>query len=251
MACTVSIVEADEVIDLGDVMRSNVRRLRELRGLTVRGLAEGRLKPLGSPITGSTVSKIESGARSISVEDWTALSIGLRAPMTAFVLVPRHDDWTAWSPRQEDREWVVGVEWVAVAQGILVHRDHTAAWLSGEAVARDESGRALVGEGEWQEYLSAAPAAQRVREELFRQPTLLALGTLEAALMEVLAGGSGSRAGWSNPIEVTREGMAAHLGDSLERLSDWVRPLVKDVLAGRTPGVYMDEPDVPEGKTHA
>lgn len=60
----------------GDRLPSNVRQLRERRGLTVRQLS-ARLTELGRPILPSGITKIEQGQRRVDADDLVALAVAL------------------------------------------------------------------------------------------------------------------------------------------------------------------------------
>lgn len=72
---------------------ANVRRVRELRGLTIYGLASA-LSAVNRPIAPSAVAKIERKERQVTVDDLTALAVVLGVSPSALLLplTDRTDD---------------------------------------------------------------------------------------------------------------------------------------------------------------
>lgn len=247
----------EHTLTLTEVLRFNTRRLRELRGLTVRGLA-ARLEAVGSVITSSSVSKIESGTRAISVPDWSALSIALNAPMTAFVIVPDVDDREAWSPRtaMEDRQWAADINLVEVAENVYCSAPMMDKWLAGQQWLRSDIAPWTVGESALEDFIHAGTPSQRRLHQVFRHPAMAELTTLTSLVTEVLTGkGHPANARLTGMPEgnlgVTRKAMADMLKEHTRRLSVLV-DLLSDAVTGdpespaRTPGKYMDD----EGWAH-
>jgi transcriptional regulator with XRE-family HTH domain len=81
---------ATQVEATGQHVRDNVTRLRKARGLTTYQLAQ-RLAEIGRPIPQSGISRIESGARRVDVDDLAALAIALGVSPSA-LLLPLDDD---------------------------------------------------------------------------------------------------------------------------------------------------------------
>lgn len=74
----------------GETVRENISRVRRERGLTLRALSE-RLAELGRPISNSSISQVETGARRVDVDDLVAFAIALDvSPNT--LLMPAHYD---------------------------------------------------------------------------------------------------------------------------------------------------------------
>ncbi|MFI7329379.1 helix-turn-helix domain-containing protein [Streptomyces rubiginosohelvolus] len=71
----------------GSVAAKNVRRIRELRGLTKKALAE-RTGAAGCPIPPLGISRIEKGERRIDVDDLLALAQALQVPYAQLVEPP-------------------------------------------------------------------------------------------------------------------------------------------------------------------
>lgn len=78
---------ATQVGPMGDRVRMNVAELRKARGLTTYQLAK-RLAVAGRPIPQSGVSRIESGARRVDVDDLAALAVALGVSPNALLLPP-------------------------------------------------------------------------------------------------------------------------------------------------------------------
>ncbi|MGW9460069.1 helix-turn-helix domain-containing protein [Streptomyces globisporus] len=83
-----------EVGPTGRTVAANVKRLREARGLTLRGLSAA-LKECGRPLSADAVNKIENGAanpdrgvRRVDVDDLMALAIVLNVNPSALLLPP-------------------------------------------------------------------------------------------------------------------------------------------------------------------
>lgn len=75
----------------GDRLPSNVRQLRERRGLTVRQLS-ARLTELGRPILPSGITKIEQGQRRVDADDLVALAVALGVTPNRLLLTGRVAD---------------------------------------------------------------------------------------------------------------------------------------------------------------
>lgn len=80
---------ATQVEATGEHVRANLIRLRKARGLTTYQLAK-LMKDAGRPIPQSGISRIESGARRVDVDDLTALAAVLRVSPAA-LLLPLND----------------------------------------------------------------------------------------------------------------------------------------------------------------
>ncbi|MDX3519270.1 helix-turn-helix transcriptional regulator [Streptomyces scabiei] len=76
---------ATQVEATGQHVRENLARLRKARGLTTYQLAK-LMKDAGRPIPQSGISRIESGARRVDVDDLTALAAVLRVSPSALLL---------------------------------------------------------------------------------------------------------------------------------------------------------------------
>jgi transcriptional regulator with XRE-family HTH domain len=63
----------------GHAVAANVKRFRELRGLSIYALSDA-LKEAGRPITPSAVAKIEKQQRQVTVDDLAALAHALGVP---------------------------------------------------------------------------------------------------------------------------------------------------------------------------
>jgi transcriptional regulator with XRE-family HTH domain len=77
---------------VGDVLRRNLREVREARGFTQRQLAE-QMTAAGTPMTNVTVSQIERGRREVSVDELVVFSAVLEKALVR-LLTPRPDDET-------------------------------------------------------------------------------------------------------------------------------------------------------------
>jgi transcriptional regulator with XRE-family HTH domain len=62
--------------DAGHAVAANIRRIRELVGMTLQDVSD-RLTELGRPIARSGLSKIESGHRRVDVDDLVAIANAL------------------------------------------------------------------------------------------------------------------------------------------------------------------------------
>ncbi|MFG2330166.1 helix-turn-helix domain-containing protein [Streptomyces sp. NPDC048604] len=71
----------------GRTVAANVRRLRELRGLSTYELAR-KLKEADRPIAPSALAKVERGERRVDVGDLMALAVVLGVSPTALLLPP-------------------------------------------------------------------------------------------------------------------------------------------------------------------
>lgn len=78
---------ATQIEATGEHVRRNVKRLREIRGLTTYDLAK-ILADNGRPIPRSGISRIESGARRVDVDDLTALAVALAVNPSTLLLPP-------------------------------------------------------------------------------------------------------------------------------------------------------------------
>ncbi|WP_435270613.1 helix-turn-helix domain-containing protein [Streptomyces sp. 1222.5] len=76
---------ATQVEATGQAVRDNVQRLRKARGLTTYQLAQ-KLAEIGRPIPQSGISRIESGARRVDVDDLTALALALGVSPSALLI---------------------------------------------------------------------------------------------------------------------------------------------------------------------
>ncbi|MGW2292280.1 helix-turn-helix domain-containing protein [Streptomyces phaeochromogenes] len=76
---------ATQVEATGQAVRDNVARLRKARGLSTHQLAQ-QLAESGRPIPQSGISRIESGARRVDVDDLVALAIALKVSPSALLL---------------------------------------------------------------------------------------------------------------------------------------------------------------------
>ncbi|MEU6768616.1 helix-turn-helix transcriptional regulator [Streptomyces sp. NPDC046853] len=76
---------ATQVEATGQHVQANVARLRKLRGLSTYQLAVA-LKKAGRPIPQSGISRIESGARRVDVDDLTALAFVLGVNANALLM---------------------------------------------------------------------------------------------------------------------------------------------------------------------
>ncbi|MEV5441407.1 helix-turn-helix domain-containing protein [Streptomyces sp. NPDC052644] len=74
----------------GRSVASNVRRVRDLRGLSTYDVSR-LLSAVGRPITASAIAKVERGERRVDVGDLTALAAVLRVNPSA-LLLPLTDD---------------------------------------------------------------------------------------------------------------------------------------------------------------
>ena len=73
----------------GETVRTNVKRLREARNLSLRGLAQ-LTADFGYPLGHSAINQIEKGARRVDVDDLFILAVALDvSPIT--LLMPRAD----------------------------------------------------------------------------------------------------------------------------------------------------------------
>jgi transcriptional regulator with XRE-family HTH domain len=239
MESAVGTETVSDTVELAAVMRHNVHRLRELRGLTVRKLAL-RLKALGSPIGGSAVSKIEAGARAISIDDWSAIAIALNVPMNALVAVPRTTDREAWAPGDMERAWASEpVRWVEVGQDIRIARDSVTQWFAGEVPSLDliaPAAKAWVS-GEFESFMAAAPFEDRVDHAIFRHPAMMRSKLISSQVKDVLSADAFPDQG-DRVSGVTRKGMADFLRSTMEELATNVRILADEIESGARRGPY-------------
>ncbi|MGC5534204.1 helix-turn-helix domain-containing protein [Streptomyces sp. SR-10] len=71
----------------GSLAAENVRRIRELRGLTKKALSE-RTSTAGCPIPPLGISRIEKGERRIDVDDLLVLAQALQVPYAQLIEPP-------------------------------------------------------------------------------------------------------------------------------------------------------------------
>ena len=96
----------------GEILRRNLRDLREARGLTQHQLAE-RMTVAGTQMRNVTISNIENGARKVSVDELVVFAVVLEKPIVR-LLTPRPDDetlvritnWRLFRP-VELRNWII------------------------------------------------------------------------------------------------------------------------------------------------
>lgn len=68
-----------QVGPVGDIVRANIRRIREVRDHSLRELAK-HLADIGHPIVASGIQRIEVGTRRVDVDDLVALAKTLDVP---------------------------------------------------------------------------------------------------------------------------------------------------------------------------
>lgn len=86
MTCMTPPKTRQQVSDAtGKTVAANVRRVRELRGLSTYDLSK-RLSEVGRPIAASAVSKVERAERRVDVGDLTALAAALRVNPSTLLL---------------------------------------------------------------------------------------------------------------------------------------------------------------------
>jgi transcriptional regulator with XRE-family HTH domain len=66
-----------EIGPTGETVRTNLKEVRKLRGLTLRDLSE-KLSDTDHPMAHNTISEIERGARRVDVDDLMALAKALK-----------------------------------------------------------------------------------------------------------------------------------------------------------------------------
>lgn len=72
----------------GRQVGNNVRRLRQIRGLSTRELAK-KLSEAGRPIPATGITRVENGARAVDVDDLITLAVVLGvSPLS--LLLPQH-----------------------------------------------------------------------------------------------------------------------------------------------------------------
>ncbi|WP_207957363.1 helix-turn-helix domain-containing protein [Streptomyces sp. YIM 98790] len=76
---------ATQVEATGQTVRQNVARLRKVRDMTTYQMAQ-RMAEVGRPIPQSGISRIESGARRVDVDDLMALAVVLNVSPSALLL---------------------------------------------------------------------------------------------------------------------------------------------------------------------
>jgi transcriptional regulator with XRE-family HTH domain len=74
-----------EVGATGEVVRANIKRIRDNRGLAITTLSE-QLSELGRPIPPLGLRRIESGDRRVDVDDLVALAIALDVTPTTLLM---------------------------------------------------------------------------------------------------------------------------------------------------------------------
>jgi transcriptional regulator with XRE-family HTH domain len=104
---------------VGEALRHNVKRLREMKKLTFVELS-AKLTEVGRPIPVLGLRRIERGERRVDVDDLAALAVVLAAPPVDLLVPPRagEDDPYGLTPEVETtaataRGWIAGVELLA------------------------------------------------------------------------------------------------------------------------------------------
>ena len=112
----------EETQSMTEVVRHRIRGKRQHQGLTQAELAR-RMTAAGSPLSNDMVSKIENGARSVTVEELAAFAAVLHVPLTQLMSPlegERHMRVTNRYAidRSEVGNWVVwGFPWTPEARG--------------------------------------------------------------------------------------------------------------------------------------
>lgn len=186
----------------GDVVSTNIRALRERRGLTVRELSV-RMAALGRPLLPSGITKIEYAAtqkrdstkgaperRRVDVEDLAALALALDTS-PAYLMAPRDDDPVQVTPERETSGW-----WMAE-------------WCRGEAPLPPDDEEAL---------LDSAPEYLRRRRQAGLHPAILALTSLETMARDAVLADR----------DLDARGLADALRYDLERVTGYVTLLANE-----------------------
>lgn len=104
--------KTNDVGPTGQTVAANIARLRTARGLSTYRLSE-LLAGLDRGIAPSAISRIESGARKVDVDDLIAFAVALRVSPTALLLPPTvegHVELTAQgvTPADDAWKWLLG-----------------------------------------------------------------------------------------------------------------------------------------------
>ncbi|MFD0003548.1 helix-turn-helix domain-containing protein [Streptomyces sp. NPDC127178] len=142
---------------VGDQVAENLARLRSALRKTTSDLAE-HVSQLGVPMTASTITKIETQQRRVTVDELVAFAVALNvSPVT--LMLPASD---------EGR--------VPLADGLTANWYDAWTWMHGHGPLVGEGARAVRGATlQWlavnQPYLAAEPATKRTFTTAFRAPT--------------------------------------------------------------------------------
>lgn len=107
---TVRVVETPDA-----VTARNVAELRALRGYSVRGLSE-RLAELGQPLLPSGITKIEKGARRVSVAELVALAMALGVSPVRLLLPAERTDAPVQVTPNRSATWEAAWRWAVGEQ---------------------------------------------------------------------------------------------------------------------------------------
>ena len=98
----------------------NVAELRSARGYSVRALAD-RLDALGHPMLPSAITKIEKGARRVSVADLVALAVALDVSPPRLIMPPERTDEPVQVTPARSATWEAAWRWATGDQPLLEH----------------------------------------------------------------------------------------------------------------------------------
>ncbi|WP_197415459.1 helix-turn-helix transcriptional regulator [Mycobacterium sp. IS-1590] len=148
----------DKPVGVRETLGHNLRRIRNLRELTVRDLS-ARLKALGLSLSPSGVSEVENAVRKVGIDELLIIAMALNTSIIELV-----------SPQN----WTTKLQ---VAKGAEpIRTDRLRAWIKGEA----PWSKAV----DVDEFLEAATEYQRQEHAITARPDIAAITFLRALAME-------------------------------------------------------------------
>lgn len=205
----------------------------------------------------SAITKTEAGARSITVDDWSALAIALNVPTTSLIAVPRITDREAWAPADANRSWAGDhLRWVEIGPGTLVDRETVHEWFGDpaagpgrqfqigdatEAPVPAASHPWIAGSSNFEAYMAAAPFADRVNHVTFRHPAMMSTQLTTSQVKAILAADAFPDQAGQYVSGVSRKGMAEYLRTQAEQLATNLRILADEIESGVRRGTYAPD----------
>lgn len=194
----------------GDWLRHRLLELRRRRGLSQTGLSK-RLADAGVTLHPTAITKIERGARAVTIEEVLALAYVLNVSPTNLIL-PTDDDLAPVkiTPKIEHQaEWVR--DWIA-GVGPLPADDSEADYR-----ARED------------EYLSAAPVHEQRAVRAALHPLMIEIEGLKVLAREAVLAAQGEE---PDDRTISPTAMAEAMRDAAARISTYTELLGKGTMKG-------------------
>lgn len=121
MGCTVAVMPSIPSGPMSEIVRANLRRIREQQGVSLRDLSK-RLDDLGHSLLSSGIGRIEQGTRRVDVDDLIALSLALSISPLQLLLPPES--------RPDSR--------VALTPDTSMTTENAWSWMQGWRIRRNE-----------------------------------------------------------------------------------------------------------------